>query len=175
MSFRVCIEPHNPEWVQAYAEEAHGISQALGPTLVASHHIGSTAIPGIYAKPILDFLIEVKDLAGVDEKTPAMEALGYEAMGEFGISGRRYFRKNNAGGDRTHHVHIFEALTDGVHRHLAFRDFMRAHPAFAQAYSDLKQKLARAHPHDIGKYMAGKNDFIKDMEQRALRWKSQGN
>jgi len=70
--------------------------------------IGSTAIPGIYAKPIIDLLVEVKDIIKVDEQSSAMESLGYEVMGEFGIPDRRYFRKDSQEGVRTHHIHTFE-------------------------------------------------------------------
>ena len=71
-----------------------------------------------------------------------MEALGYEAMGEFGLVGRRYFRKENPANIRTHHVHIYQANSPEVKRHLAFRDYMIAHPQDAEQYSLLKQKLA---------------------------------
>ncbi|MEB3233517.1 MAG: GrpB family protein, partial [Leptolyngbyaceae bacterium] len=99
------------------------------------------------------------------------EPLGYEAMGEYGIPGRRYFRKHNSEGNRTHHLHIFQAESAEIHRHLAFRDYMIAHPDAAQAYSQLKQRLAAAHPTDIEAYMDGKDDFIKTMEQKALHWR----
>jgi GrpB-like predicted nucleotidyltransferase (UPF0157 family) len=73
----------------------------FSPSLVGIHHIGSTAIPGIYVKPVIDILLEVTDITAIDKKNAHMEKLDYEAMGEYGISGRRYFRKNDAGGHRT--------------------------------------------------------------------------
>jgi GrpB-like predicted nucleotidyltransferase (UPF0157 family) len=114
--------------------------------------------------------IEVKDITKVDEQSAAMRALGYEAMGEFGITGRRYFRKNSSPEIRTHNVHIFEAGSTEVVRHLAFRDYMIAHPEEAQKYSELKRVLAEKHPQDIESYMDGKDSFIKEIEQRALQW-----
>lgn len=100
-------------------------------------------------------------------------------MGEYGIPGRRYFRKDNAQGDgqrpalghRTHHVHIFQADSPEVVRHLAFRDFMIAHPDCAQQYSDLKRSLATQYLEDINGYMDGKDEFVKSMEHRALQWR----
>jgi GrpB-like predicted nucleotidyltransferase (UPF0157 family) len=139
---------------------------------VRLHHIGSTAIPGIRAKPIIDLLLEVTDVAELDGRASDMEELGYEGKGEFGIPGRRYFRKDNASGVRTHHVHAFQAGSPEVERHLAFRDYMIAHPAAAQAYSELKQELAREHPDDIGAYVAGKDPFIKEHQPRAIAWRS---
>jgi GrpB-like predicted nucleotidyltransferase (UPF0157 family) len=99
-----------------------------------------------------------------------LEALGYEAKGEFGIPGRRYFRKDDAEGIRTHQVHAFGAGSPGAARHLAFRDYMRAHPGIAREYGALKARLARAHPHDMQAYMDGKDAFVREHERRALLW-----
>ncbi len=143
---------------------------ALGENVVAIHHIGSTAIPGIYAKPIIDILVEVKDIAIVDQQSPAIAALGYQVMGEFGIPGRRFFRKDNKIGTRTHHIHIFEANSPDIKRHLAFRDYMIAHLEDAQKYSELKRQLAKQYPDNIDKYMDGKDGFIKKMQTKALEW-----
>ena len=95
---RVEVVPHNPAWKDAYEIEAARIARALGDLVVAVHHIGSTAIPGIVAKPILDILLEVSNTDRLDDETAALEGLWYEAKGEFGIPGRRYFRKNDAAG-----------------------------------------------------------------------------
>lgn len=92
-------------------------------------------------------------------------------MGEFGIPGRRYFRKDNQDGDRTHHLHIFEAGSAEVVRHLTFRDYMIAHPQDAQKYSELKHELAKKHPQNIDGYMDGKDGFIKAMDEKADQWR----
>lgn len=168
-SRKVEVVPHDPQWRVSFLEESKQIALAMGENVVTIHHIGSTAIPNIYAKPIVDFLIEVKDLAKVDDRNPAMTAIGYEAMGEFGIAGRRFFRKNMAG-KRTHHLHAFEAESPEVKRHLAFRDYTIAHPEVAQKYSELKRELAKKYPEDIESYMNGKNGFIKQVEKKALEW-----
>jgi GrpB-like predicted nucleotidyltransferase (UPF0157 family) len=168
---KVEVVPHDPRWRDAFEAEAKHLAAALGENVVAIHHIGSTGIPGIYAKPIVDLLVEVRDLADVDGRSPAMESLGYVVMGEYGIPGRRYFRKNNREGNRTHHVHAFRAGSEEVVRHLAFRDYMIAHPADAQRYSELKRQLAEEHPHSMDAYMDGKDGFIKEMERRAAEWR----
>jgi GrpB-like predicted nucleotidyltransferase (UPF0157 family) len=167
---KVEVVPYDPEWRSQFWQEAEVISLLLGDNLIVIHHIGSTSIPGIYAKPIIDILIEVQDIHQVDSQSVNLQTLGYEAMGELGISGRRYFRKHNAAGDRTHHVHIFQTKHSEVWRHLAFRDYLRSHPAIAQAYSELKQKLAQQHPHDIDAYMDGKDGWIKAIEAKASMW-----
>lgn len=168
---KVEVVPHNPQWQDAFVKEKQYILQALGNNVVAIHHIGSTAIPHIYAKPIIDLLVEVKEIAKTDQCNLSMVALGYEAMGEFGIPSRRYFRKNNAAGVRTHHVHTFEVGEPEVEKHLAFRDYMIAHLADAQQYSDLKRELARKYPYDIDSYMDGKHGFIQAMNEKAAKWR----
>ena len=113
------------------------------------------------------------DPAAVLEPLAArMATLGYEALGEFGIPGRRYFRRQNAAGERTEQVHAFLCGSPDIARHLAFRDYLRAHRDVATQYSELKRRLAAAHPHDIAAYMDGKDPFIKDVEATALAWKA---
>jgi GrpB-like predicted nucleotidyltransferase (UPF0157 family) len=169
---KVEVVPHNPRWRDAFEAEAKHVAAALGENVVAVHHIGSTAILNIYAKPVVDLLVEVRDIAEVDGQSSAMESLGYEAMGEYGIPGRRYFRKDNREGIRTHHIHAFEAGSAEVERHLAFRDYMIAHPGDAQRYSELKRRLAEEHPQSPDGYMDGKDGFIKEMDRRAARWRT---
>ena len=167
---KVEVVPHDPRWRDAFEAEAKHVAAALGENVLAVHHIGSTAIPDIHAKPVVDLLIEVGDLAEVDVRSSSMASLGYEALGEYGIPGRRYFRKDDRGGRRTHNIHAFEAGSAEVLRHLAFRDYMIAHPAEAQRYSELKRKLAEEHPQSPDGYMDGKDGFIKEMDRRAARW-----
>lgn len=170
MPRRVTVVAHDPQWKSDFETEAGHIAHALGDTVVAVHHMGSTAIPGIFAKPVIDILLEIDDLQRLDDRCSAMEQLGYEAMGEFGIPGRRYFRKDNASGIRTHHVHAFQTGSQEIVRHLAFRDYMIAHPGEARIYSDLKRRLAQDHPDDIEAYMDGKDPHIKAQEAKAMAW-----
>jgi GrpB-like predicted nucleotidyltransferase (UPF0157 family) len=167
---KVEVVAHNPNWKQEFERESNLVADALGNNVVKVHHIGSTSIPGIYAKPIIDMLLEVGNIDQVDESSLGMVALGYEVMGEFGIPQRRFFRKD-INQIRTHHVHTFTVGSDDVERHLNFRDYIIAYPESAQKYSELKQDLAKKFPHDIQSYMDGKNGFIKDIEKRALAWK----
>ena len=171
---KVRVVFHDPQWRQAFEAEAEQVAVALGESVVAIHHIGSTAVPDIYAKPIIDLLVEVRDITKVDDQSLVMQALGYEVMGEFGIPGRRYFRKNDREGNRTHHVHAFRAGSEEVVRHLAFRDYLTAHPDDAQRYSDLKRRLADEYPDSIDEYMNGKDGFIKEMDRRAAQWRACG-
>ena len=167
---QILVVPYDPKWVEKFALASSEITAALGDNLLEIHHIGSTSIPEIHAKPVIDMLAIVADIATLDEYSEQFKSLGYEVMGEFGIEGRRYFRRDNAAGIRTHQIHTFQTGSPQIPRHLAFRDFLRTHKDLAEQYSDLKQKLAKAHPYDMNAYMDGKDDFIKEMEKRALAW-----
>lgn len=169
---KVEVVAYRPQWRDTFEAEAKHVGAALRENVVAIHHIGSTAIPNIYAKPIVDLLVEVRDITEVDGQSSAMELIGYEVMGEFGIPGRRYFRKNNREGIRTHQIHTFETGSAEVERHLAFRDYMIAHPGDAQRYSELKRRLAEEYPESIDGYMDGKDGFIKEMDRRASHWRA---
>jgi len=163
------VVSYRPGWVEEFARERDRILSALGQTAIELHHIGSTAIPGIFAKPIIDMLLEVRDLDDLDPHSPGLASLGYEALGENGIPDRRFFRRDT-GDVRTHHIHAFVEGSPGAIRHLAFRDYMRARPDLAQRYSDLKQALAATCDNDIFRYMDGKDAFVKQAEADALLW-----
>lgn len=96
-------------------------------------------------------------------------------MGEFGITGRRYFRLNDEIGRRTHQIHAFEEGANNVTRHIAFRDYMRAHASIALEYGELKERLARENPDSMEAYIDGKEAFVKEHERRALLWRQRGN
>lgn len=167
---KVEVVKYNPKWGEKFQIEAQKINHILGENIIAIHHIGSTAIPDIYAKPIIDILVEVKELVKVDARNSSMESLGYKVMGEFGIAERRYFCKHNQEGIRTHHVHIFEVNSKQVERHLAFRDYIIYHPEDAHKYSELKRSLAQKYPTDIDSYMNGKDGFIKEVDRKVAQW-----
>jgi GrpB-like predicted nucleotidyltransferase (UPF0157 family) len=119
---------------------------------------------------VIDILAVVRDIAELDRDAAALEALGYESKGEFGIPGRRYFRKETPAGVRTHQLHAFAAGSTEIARHLQFRDYLRAHPVHAQAYDALKRDLAARSAGDTGAYTNGKTAFVLDIDQRAARW-----
>ncbi|WP_396271101.1 GrpB family protein [Ideonella sp.] len=166
---RIIVTKPNPSWPDDFLVESERIRKALGYAVVAVHHIGSTAIREIFAKPVIDILLVVTDLQSLDQSELSMINLGYEAKGEFGIPRRRYFRRNSDAGVRTHQVHAFQLGSPHIERHLAFRDYMNSNPAAALAYSDLKQQLALAHPTDMSAYMDGKDAFVKQHEAIALK------
>lgn len=171
---RIAVElvPHNPAWAERALAEARRLRGALGETLLTVHHIGSTAIPGIAAKPVVDLLPVVADLAALDAARPAVEALGYVWRGEFGLAGRRYCVLAGPDGRRAVQAHCYQADSPEVERHLVFRDYLRAHPEQAAAYEAEKRRAARLHPHDSLAYNGEKNDWIQAAEQRAAAWRA---
>lgn len=164
MSFVVKVVPYDPKWALMFESEAKLIQQALGSNCIEVHHIGSTSVPGLSAKPIIDILPVVKNILGVDVAGAAMEKLGYEAKGEYGIAFRRYFQKG--GNVRTHNVHVYEEGDPEISRYLKFRDWMRSHADDAQAYSRLKTSLAEKFPDDILNYCFGKDAFVADIDAK---------
>lgn len=165
----VRILPYDPAWPERAQAAAARIAEALGANALAVHHIGSTAVRGLAAKPVLDLLPVVRDLDAVDE---ALVRAGYVARGEYGLAGRRYFVRD-AEGVRAEHVHVYPEGHAAVARHLAVRDYLRAHTAVAMQYATLKQTLAAVHPNDRPRYQAGKAPFLADVERRALDWAAQ--
>lgn len=161
----VAVVPWQSSWSDAFAMEQAVLFAALGDTALALHHIGSTAVPGLAAKPILDLLLEVPNLASLDAKTADLAALGYVAKGENGIPNRRYFQKG--GLHRTHHLHAFVHAAPEVIQHLLFRDYLRATPTAVAAYAALKLQLAQQFPQDSSRYQAGKQAFIAQLLQQA--------
>lgn len=163
------VVPHDPNWSRQYKEEAERITNILDKEIAAIHHIGSTAIPNISAKPIIDILIEVTSIERIDSYNLLMESIGYIPKGEYGIIGRRFFTKGE--NPRTHHLHIFEAGNLEIERHLNFRDYMIAHQLEAEEYSQLKAQLAEKYRYDIDAYIAGKDSFIKSIDKKAGIWR----
>ncbi|MER2513400.1 MAG: GrpB family protein [Nitrosomonas ureae] len=166
---KVEIVPYSSNWPVQFEAERSAIRNALGDYIaVAVHHIRSTAVAGLAAKPVINIILEVRSLEALDQSTMNLEYLGYEAMGEFGIQGRRYFRKG--GENRTHQIHAFEMGEQNIFRHLAFRDYLNHFPDSRAEYGALKSRLALDFTHDIEAYCDGKDAFIKLHELKAIAW-----
>jgi GrpB-like predicted nucleotidyltransferase (UPF0157 family) len=133
------------------ALRAHGVSAAI-------EHIGSTSVPGLAAKPILDTLVGVDDAALFDAGIAALQEAGYVYRGEQGIPGRHFFRR---GAPRQYHVHLTVRAGDLWRDYLVFRDHLRAHPDEAKAYAHLKHALAERYPRDRESYIEGKTEFVR--------------
>lgn len=163
----VRLSPYREEWAERFREEADYLSGLFGPLAVSFEHFGSTAVPGMRAKPVVDMMVIVTDIAAIDGLSGTMAALGYDVAGEWGIPGRRLFRKGGA--DRTHHIHVYEAGNPHIERHLVVRDYLRGNPEEAARYSDFKAELAGRFKETSG-YSPAKKAFVSELERTALAW-----
>jgi len=164
----VKVEKYNPKWVEAFTKEAKELDNQLGGLINNIYHIGSTAVPGLMAKPIIDIILGVKSLSQLDKQNSKLASLDYEGMGENGILGRRFFKKG--GNNRTHQIHAFKSGDPHILRHLAFRDYLRAHKEIAIEYGALKFDIAQRCNNDIEQYCDEKDAFVKYHEAIALKW-----
>ncbi|MDB4862192.1 GrpB family protein [Pirellulaceae bacterium] len=164
----VVIVDYDQRWIESYQRESENLKEILGTILIAVHHIGSTSVNGLAAKPVVDILLEVSSVIEIDNIQAAIRNRGYQFWGEYGITGRRYLTKGTD--PRTHHIHSYKAGDKEIDRHLAYRDYLRTHPTVAAEYESLKRRVASQCNHDIEKYCAGKDAFIKHHEQLALKY-----
>lgn len=169
---KVEVVDHRPEWPAAFTREESSVRSALGTLIVAIEHIGSTAVPGLAAKPIIDILVGVASWERFETITRRLRALGYvyTPESEADDPSRRVFRKGEADFSlpRTHHLHLTELSGAYWNRMIAFRDHLRTNPLDAIAYERLKHELAQLHPTDPRQYSRGKTHFVTSVEARIL-------
>jgi NAD-dependent deacetylase len=166
------VVDYDPDWPRRYEEEAARVRMALGADVEEMEHMGSTAVPGLAAKPVIDISVGLGRLELSPEQVEAMERLGYEYLGENGLPGRLFFRRNEAG-RRTHHVHVVVLGGEHWHRHRALRDYLRAHPEEAERYAVEKRRLAStASTH--GDYWERKQPYVDELFARAWSWYGRG-
>jgi GrpB-like predicted nucleotidyltransferase (UPF0157 family) len=170
----VTIVTYDPAWPGLFRQERDHLRTCLPVALLGRiEHFGSTAVPGLAAKPIVDMLVEVTDLqAAQSQAVPLLEAQGYDyfwrptTTPDDGLPWYAWFIKRDSTGARTHHLHMVEPAFPHWER-LLFRDYLIAHPEVAQEYLRLKLDPAAAHPHDRDAYTIGKTDFIAGVMARA--------
>jgi len=167
----VVLVPPDPDWANLARRLAADLKQLLGPNCEEVHHIGSTSIPGIWAKPIVDLLPVVSRLEALDAMQPQVEAAGYQWYGEYGLEGRRLLLWHE-GPRRVANIHCYQAGAPGLRRHLAFRDYLRSRPELAREYEQLKLHCSCLHIDDVQAYNDCKNDWIRRMEEEALKFYS---
>ena len=157
----VLITEYDPTWLELFERERENIHLACGSKVCDVHHIGSTAIPGLPAKPIIDLLVTVHDDEGALLCIGPLRGLGYQYRGTNGIEGRQYLTK---GDPRTHHLHMYAQGHPAVPRHLKFRDYLRSHPEEALAYGELTIELGRRFATDSESYSRAKGEFCRRID-----------
>jgi len=161
------IVEHHPAWPSLADAEMRRIADALGEVAVRVDHVGSTAVPGLAAKPIIDLQLSVTAIDRVEIYREPLERLGYLFVPDPESPDVHLFAKP-AERPRTHHLHVCESGSGHERRHLAVRDFLRANPSEAAEYEALKRRLAAEHPEDRLAYIDAKEAFMAALEARAL-------
>ena len=159
--------PYDSQWPIQFSVEAIRLQKVFGHSLSSLHHIGSTSIPGLIAKPILDMVGETSRTGEMNEFIDALTTLGFEYRGEYGIKDRDFFVRKN---DPAVHLHLFPVGHFQIEKHIIFRDYLIAHPEVARKYGKKKSELLTTFPLDRDSYQAGKDDLIKEITESAYAW-----
>lgn len=175
MTPSITIETHDPQWPALYERERRTITQALGNLLVRIEHIGSTAVPGLGAKPIIDVITGVAREADLDRIVEPLQRIGFEYVPKYEtmMPFRRYFRTRPPASTQAVNVHVVVVGSDLWNRHLLFRDYLRSHPEVAAEYERLKRELAPRFE-DVNVYAEAKTEFITAVVGRATAERASG-
>lgn len=163
----ITITAYDPSWPALFAAERTRIVDALGDVVTRVEHFGSTAVPGMAGKPVVDLLVGVADLHAASARIPSLEALGYENFGEIFIPGRIYLRRRG-----THHFNVAITVEGSAFwtEQLIVRDFLRAHPEEAAAYAAHKRSVYADGARLFSTYSQAKGAFLAALKERALAW-----
>jgi GrpB-like predicted nucleotidyltransferase (UPF0157 family) len=165
MMDQIVLVPYDPDWPRRFEEERRALADVFSGIDAAIEHVGSTAVPGLGSKPVIDVMVGASTLAAIESRIAALEAGGYEYVRSYEqqLPDRRYFRKPQSG-PRSFHLHAVVIGSEFWIRHLQFRDFLRTHPDVAGAYYSLKADLARRV--SKAEYTAAKSPFIEEVLAR---------
>jgi GrpB-like predicted nucleotidyltransferase (UPF0157 family) len=162
----VVVVDYDPRWPAAFEILRSPLAEALGSLAAAIEHMGSTAVPGLAAKPLIDIDVLLKSASDLPLVIQRLAFLGYVHRGDLGIAGREAFAAPP--GTHAHHLYVCPPESQEYRRHLALRDYLRTHSAEAAAYGRLKRSLAARFRDDRAAYLAGKGEFVESLLQRAL-------
>lgn len=164
----VVIVDYDPAWPEAFARLRDRAAAALGPVARRIEHVGSTSVPGLAAKPVIDLTVVVAAPGDVPEAIRRLAGIGYQHQGDQGIPGREAF--SSPPGPPVHHLYVCAEGNRELRRHLLFRDYLRVHPETARQYGDLKRALAERYRTDRDGYSQAKTDFVEGVLREAVRW-----
>lgn len=168
-SIPVHLVAYDPLWAEVAAVHKSRLEQT--GLFLSTHHIGSTSVPGLVAKPVVDLIGLVEDVDAFDTQSDALKHMGYKAYGEFGVPGRRFFTLDDSQtGARVINLHCYIRGAESAELQMAFRDYLRAHPDMAAAYAEEKRKAMALHPDNSTLYAEKKGPFIRAALEKALAW-----
>ena len=160
---KVIVSPHDEKWESDFEKIKQEISDALCELAIGIEHVGSTAVIGLSAKPCIDVDVIIKDYSVFDEVRKRLSSIGYIHEGDLGIKDREAFKYSNKPHLKTHHLYVCPEYSEELHRHLTFRDFLRANPEAARGYGEVKMEAARLYPDDIEGYIKHKSQLIEEL------------
>lgn len=164
----VQLQPYDPGWAEEFTIEKAALKAAFGNKLVAIEHIGSTSVPGLAAKPVIDMVAAVDSFDNFTDFIAPLQAMGYEYMPERMFTDRKFFPKGPHS-SRTHHLNlVLRNDPEQWVKPIAFRDYLRSHEQDRNEYASLKLAFAAAHAHDRAAYTKAKNSFIQAIFRKAL-------
>jgi GrpB-like predicted nucleotidyltransferase (UPF0157 family) len=163
---KVVVVPYTPQWKSDFEAIKQELERALGDLAVSIEHVGSTAVEGLSAKPIIDIDVVIEDDSVFDRVKRKLEAIGYIHEGNLGIEGREAFRYEDKPHLQTHHLYVCPRNSKELMRHITFREFLRKDPEARKTYSEVKQKAAERFPDDIEQYMEYKSSVIEALYTR---------
>ncbi|MEO4052171.1 GrpB family protein [Solibacillus sp. CAU 1738] len=164
---KIRLTNYQEHWPLDFEKEVSFLQSIFQNVEIRFEHFGSTAVKGMKAKPVIDIIAIVQDIKFILSYDNLLIANGYESAGEWGIEGRRLYRKG--GENRTHHIHIYQFDNPQIERHLVVRDYLRVHPLEVETYNQIKTELA-AKCDDTREYSRAKKEFVNELEKRAYSW-----
>ena len=157
----VVVLPYDPKWKQDFLNIKKELDEALGQLALGIEHVGSTSVPGLSAKPIIDIDVVIDDYSVMEQVICALEKIGYHHEGNLGIEGREAFKYEGKEHLRKHHLYVCPKDSGELNRHIAFRDYLRAHSEAVREYGRIKEEGARLFPFDIDRYIEYKSPCIE--------------
>ena len=161
----IVVVPYNPNWKSEFDRIKSELTPVLSDIILSIEHVGSTSVPGLHAKPIIDIDIVIEK-EFFDKVKKQLAATGYFHIGDLGVNGREAFKYENKPHLMEHHLFVCDKDSDELKRHIALRDFLRNNREYCRKYSDIKIKMAIKYPHDIDNYILGKQSVILEIYEK---------
>ena len=162
----VVVLPYDEAWKKDFEEIKAELMAVLDGLVLSVEHVGSTSVPGLAAKPIIDIDVIIEDTDCFEKVKTALETIGYQHEGDLGIPGREAFKYHGKEHLRKHHLYVCVKDSDELKRHLSFRDYLRTHPEAVKEYGRIKEEGARLYPYDIDSYIGYKAPFIENIYEQ---------
>lgn len=157
----IVVESYNPKWKTDFEKIKVEIENVISDLIVRIEHVGSTSVVGLFAKPIIDIDVVIKDYSVFDDLVERLNAIGYIYEGDLGIEGREAFKYENKPNLQEHHLYVCPENSIELHRHITFRDYLRLNPDAVAEYGEIKSEVAKLYPNDIEKYLEYKSPCIQ--------------